>query len=38
LFCTLGGIEKAIESGFGKKGKQALVFLDAIRAGYEAPV
>jgi indolepyruvate ferredoxin oxidoreductase beta subunit len=38
LFCTLGDIEKAIESGFGKKGKQALVFMDAIKVGYGEPV
>ena len=38
LFCTLADIEKAIGSGLGKKGKQALVFMDAIKVGYKEPV
>jgi hypothetical protein len=38
LFCTLADIEKAIESGLGKQGKQALVFMDAIKVGYNEPV
>jgi indolepyruvate ferredoxin oxidoreductase beta subunit len=36
LFCTLADIENVVESNFGKKGKQAAAFVQAIKAGYEA--
>jgi indolepyruvate ferredoxin oxidoreductase beta subunit len=36
LFCTLADIESVVESQFGKKGKQAAGFLQAIHTGYDA--
>jgi indolepyruvate ferredoxin oxidoreductase beta subunit len=35
LFCTLADIEKVLESSF-KKGEQAALLMNAVRAGYDA--